>query len=130
VDEPAIDVVAATREALEELLASADGLDDMQPHSIEASIRALREGADAAWGTHVFIERSSGRVIGYGGYAGPPQDGAVELGYSVLPDARGRGVATAAAQVLVERARERGCSRCITADYSHSMVPGGLLVMS
>jgi RimJ/RimL family protein N-acetyltransferase len=61
----------------------------------------------------VFVERSSGQVIGYGGYAGPPQDGVVEIGYSVLPDARGGGVATAAARALVEQARERGAARCI-----------------
>jgi RimJ/RimL family protein N-acetyltransferase len=39
------------------------------------------------------------------GYLGPPaEDGSVEIGYSVIPEARGRGYASEIVQFLVARA--------------------------
>jgi RimJ/RimL family protein N-acetyltransferase len=38
------------------------------------------------------------------GYLGPPADGVVEIGYSVVPEARGRGLATEIVQALAVRA--------------------------
>jgi 8-oxo-dGTP pyrophosphatase MutT (NUDIX family) len=40
-------------------------------------------------------------VVGDAGFLGPPEGGRVELGYSVLPDHRGKGYATEAARALV-----------------------------
>ncbi len=43
-------------------------------------------------------------AVGIGGFKGPPEAGEVELGYSVLPAYRGRGLATEAVGGLVARA--------------------------
>lgn len=46
-----------------------------------------------------------GRVVGHAGFHGPPDaDGAVEVGYTLLPHLRGRGYARAALAALVEEA--------------------------
>jgi [ribosomal protein S5]-alanine N-acetyltransferase len=39
-----------------------------------------------------------------GGFKGPPSAGAVEIGYAIAPTLQRRGLATAAARQLVERA--------------------------
>ena len=55
-----------------------------------------------------------GRMIGHAGYHGPPgvntrqNPDAVELGYTIEPEYRRRGFATAAATELIRRAEERG----------------------
>ena len=55
-----------------------------------------------------------GRMIGHAGYHGPPgvntkqNPDAVELGYTIEPEYRHRGYATAAARELIRRAEERG----------------------
>jgi [ribosomal protein S5]-alanine N-acetyltransferase len=43
-------------------------------------------------------------LVAGAGYLGPPADGVVEIGYSVVPEARGRGFATEIVQALAERA--------------------------
>lgn len=44
-------------------------------------------------------------VIGFGGYKGPPDEaGVVEIGYSIAPDFRGRGLATEAVGELIRHA--------------------------
>ena len=43
-------------------------------------------------------------LVAGAGYLGPPLDGVVEIGYSVVPEARGRGFATEIVQALAERA--------------------------
>ena len=43
-------------------------------------------------------------LVAGAGYMGPPADGTVEIGYSVVPEERGRGYATEAVQVLIARA--------------------------
>jgi RimJ/RimL family protein N-acetyltransferase len=55
-----------------------------------------------------------GRMIGHAGYHGPPgvntrqNPDAVEVGYTIEPEYRRRGYATAAATELIRRAEERG----------------------
>ncbi len=55
-----------------------------------------------------------GRMIGHAGYHGPPgvntrqYPDAVEIGYTIEPEYRRRGFATAAAAELLRRAEERG----------------------
>ena len=55
-----------------------------------------------------------GRMIGHAGYHGPPgvntkkKPDAVELGYTIEPEYRRQGYATAAATELIRRAEERG----------------------
>ena len=63
---------------------------------------------DHAWSMQFFLDAGSGRVIGSGGFVGPPVDRVVEIGYEVAPAYRGQGFGTAAARALVERAAASG----------------------
>lgn len=47
---------------------------------------------------------SRATLVAAGGYFGPPVDDIVEIGYSVVPEAQRRGLATEMAQALVTRA--------------------------
>jgi [ribosomal protein S5]-alanine N-acetyltransferase len=55
----------------------------------------------ARFGVWVIVHRQAGTVIGDIGFAGPPQEGSVEIGYSVVPQHRRRGYATDAAEALI-----------------------------
>jgi RimJ/RimL family protein N-acetyltransferase len=75
------------------------------PEGIEFSLDKLRERPDQAdWWMHLFL--SGGRLVGSGGFVGPPDDGVVEIGYEVAPEFRRRGVASAAARAMVAK----GCA--------------------
>jgi RimJ/RimL family protein N-acetyltransferase len=50
----------------------------------------------------------NGRVVGGIGFHGPPRAGVAEVGYGVVPEVRGRGVATAALRLAVDIARCSG----------------------
>ncbi len=58
----------------------------------------------AAWGPRLFVADDPERLVGWGGFKGPPRDGTVELGYEIAESCRRRGYATAAAQAMVEEA--------------------------
>lgn len=64
--------------------------------------------AQPAWlgpfGHRLIVERESGLVVGSIGLFWPPTDGAVELGYGVVPSRRGCGYASEATRALVEHA--------------------------
>ena len=71
--------------------------------------RLLAGGPDhAGWYTWYGITRGEsgvpGTLVAAGGYFSPPVDGIVEIGYSVVPELQGRGLATETARALVERA--------------------------
>jgi|SRR6185436_2064650 len=77
--------------------------------AIQFTIARLEEQVEpAAWWLHYFIRKatptSPAVVIGAGGYKGPPQEGTVEVGYSVLPEHRRQGYAAEATQGLVAHA--------------------------
>jgi [ribosomal protein S5]-alanine N-acetyltransferase len=63
------------------------------------------------WCPHAVV--LEGRVIGHAGYHGPPGSNsaqkpeAVEYGYKIFPDHRGRGYATQAAVMLMDLAEQR-----------------------
>jgi ribosomal-protein-alanine N-acetyltransferase len=57
--------------------------------------------ADRSWSMQFFIDDETGRLLGSGGFAAPPVDRTVEIGYEVAPEFRGRGFGTAAARALV-----------------------------
>lgn len=66
------------------------------------------------WGAWLVFRHDE--VVGDAGFRGPPADGEVELGYSTLPDYRGRGYATEAARALVEWAlAQPGVERIVAA---------------
>jgi RimJ/RimL family protein N-acetyltransferase len=76
--------------------------------ALESSLAALEDGMPAQWWTHLFVHTADRALIGLGGYTGPPEAGAVEIGYNIAPAYRGRGLATAAAAELITRARAAG----------------------
>ncbi|MGZ6144296.1 MAG: GNAT family N-acetyltransferase [Myxococcales bacterium] len=63
---------------------------------------ARRPSELAGWWTALFVLDGPSVVCGMGGFKGPPgAAGVVEIGYSIAPPLRGRGLATLAAQELV-----------------------------
>lgn len=86
---------------------------------LEHSLEAITTGAiPAEWYTHLFYDPdladgTPGALVGIGGFKGPPVAGSVEIGYEIAPARRGRGLATAAATVLVDRARTAGCTTVV-----------------
>jgi [ribosomal protein S5]-alanine N-acetyltransferase len=78
------------------------------PEALGPTRAALHEGTPAQWYAHLFVDTAAGEVVGFGGFKGPPTNGEVEIGYSVAPSHRGRGVATTAARLMIESARAAG----------------------
>ena len=55
---------------------------------------------------YVIVRRADGLAVGDAGFHGPPgEDGEVEIGYALVPSARGTGLAAEATRLLVEWAR-------------------------
>lgn len=71
---------------------------------------ALTEPGAAGWWLHyaVRIGRGDSSLVGSVGYKGPPKDGIVEVGYSVVPSWQRQGLATEACRALIESAWRRG----------------------
>jgi RimJ/RimL family protein N-acetyltransferase len=59
----------------------------------------LRHG-DERWGFSLIVRREDQLVIGEIGFVGPPQNGAVMIGYAIVPSARRQGYATEAIAAL------------------------------
>jgi RimJ/RimL family protein N-acetyltransferase len=80
------------------------------PEAIGFTLEHLERGpeADRRWSMRFFVEPVSGYLIGSGGFAAPPVDRTVEIGYEIAPRFRGRGLGTAAARALVEDAVATG----------------------
>lgn len=70
------------------------------------------------WGTRFFVVDEPRTIVGWGGFKGPPRDGAVELGYAVAPAWEGRGVATAAVRELL---REAWAAPAVQAVLAHTL---------
>jgi RimJ/RimL family protein N-acetyltransferase len=121
VSRPQVRLLAATEELLSalkgdralfsELVGSPvpDGWPEF-PEAIDFTLEHLRTAseADRLWSMQFFIDQATGRLLGSGGFAAPPVDRAVEIGYEIAPEFRGRGFGTAAARALVERAVASG----------------------
>jgi RimJ/RimL family protein N-acetyltransferase len=59
---------------------------------------------DEGWWTYWFVLRAENRLIGMGGYKGAPHQGGVEIGYTVSSHYRGQGLASEAAQGMIDHA--------------------------
>jgi [ribosomal protein S5]-alanine N-acetyltransferase len=70
----------------------------------DARSNGLPDGANAAFGQRLVVERATGLVVGGIGLFGPPEGGQVEFGYGIVESRRGRGYATEAARALVQAA--------------------------
>jgi [ribosomal protein S5]-alanine N-acetyltransferase len=80
-------------------------LHDRIPQAMSSAIRDIESGAAAAMPTvWLVVRRADGRILGDLGTHGPPDSaGCVEIGYSLAPSARGKGIGTAAVAALVSR---------------------------
>jgi RimJ/RimL family protein N-acetyltransferase len=65
---------------------------------------------------YVVVSRADGRAIGDAGFHGPPNSaGEVEIGYALVPAARGAGLAGEAVELLVDWAQSQPEVRAVTA---------------
>jgi ribosomal-protein-alanine N-acetyltransferase len=64
--------------------------------------------ADRAWTMQFFLDEVTGRLVGSGGFAAPPVERTVEIGYEVAPEFRGQGFGGAAVRTLVKHAIASG----------------------
>ena len=58
----------------------------------------------------MFAAADRNTLVGVAGYKGPPSDGVLEIGYSVVPSWQRQGIATQASRALVEAAWQRGAT--------------------
>jgi RimJ/RimL family protein N-acetyltransferase len=73
---------------------------------------------------YVIVRQSDGRAVGDAGFHGPPgTDGEVEIGYALVPAARGTGLAAEATGLLVAWARAQPGVRSVTARVEPSNGP-------
>jgi [ribosomal protein S5]-alanine N-acetyltransferase len=75
-----------------------------------------RDPATLGFGVWLAIEHAPRVVAGSAGFVGPPQEGAVELGYGIHPDFRNRGYASEAAEALVRWALEQPTVRKVVSE--------------
>ena len=108
---PLLRALTEDRSRFGELMGSSvpDGWPEF-PEAIAFTLEHLQNGpeADHPWSMQFFVDPATLQLIGSGGFAAPPVERAVEIGYEVAPAFRGRGFGTAAARALVERAAESG----------------------
>ncbi|MBV9196423.1 MAG: GNAT family N-acetyltransferase [Solirubrobacterales bacterium] len=71
---------------------------------------ALTQPGAAGWWLHYAVCTGCGRstLVGSVGFKGPPRDGVVEIGYSVVPSWQRQGLATEACRALIASAWRRG----------------------
>jgi RimJ/RimL family protein N-acetyltransferase len=92
-------------------------LHDRIPQAMEFAIRDIDSGAAAVLPTvWLVVRRADGQIVGDMGTHGPPgSEGCVEIGYSLAPSSRGKGIGTAAVAALVRRIAAVPAVRRITA---------------
>lgn len=82
--------------------------------ALTAFLRAAAVHGDPhPFGPYRVTRTADGRAIGGIGFKGRPDHGSVEIGYGLVPSARGQGYAAEAVQALVGLARQQGLSRVV-----------------
>ena len=128
-ERPEFRLVPATPAMIEAELESAEGVAallgvDLPPdwppeHHDSQTLTFIRDalaqpGAKDWWLNYVVVEAAERpSLAGIVGYKGPPNDGVVEIGYSVVPSWQRRGIATEACQTLIDAAWDRGAAAVI-----------------
>jgi RimJ/RimL family protein N-acetyltransferase len=74
-------------------------------HSLEF-MRTFSLETPADWFGYLVVEGDSQQMVGTCSFKGPPVDHAVEIAYFTFPGFEGRGIATAMAKFLLERAAQ------------------------
>src|SRR5687767_13321412 len=109
-------LLLATVRLLDAALVGDEALAEELGHGVEPGwatfVEALRPTRDAlagdpegeTWGPRLFLDGDPCRLVGWGGFKGPPRDGVVEIGYEIAESLRGRGLASAAAEAMVAEA--------------------------
>jgi len=100
-----------------------------QPDLLEAMpLLAKARSETEGFGAWVMIERATNTVVGDVGFLGPPEDGVVEIGFSVLPDRRRRGYATEAVRALLEWVlRQPGVRAVVARSDADNLASAGVL---
>ena len=71
--------------------------------------RMLQHPASVGWLARAVVLQSMGEVVGHAGFHfHPDETGMVEIGYTVIPEHRGRGIATAVVGELLKFAADQG----------------------
>ena len=133
---PRLELIAATQAHLEAELEDPAGLSSLLGATVPASWppgeydrsamaffrRGLIDGGAGAVGWYGWygVRRATAEMpaslVASAGFIGPPDDsGAVEVGYSVVPEWRGQGIATECVSALVQRAFDHGGVRRVVA---------------
>jgi RimJ/RimL family protein N-acetyltransferase len=77
-------------------------------------LRATAErGEQRPFGYYRITRLADGRAVGGIGFKGQPDDGCVEIGYGLVPSARGHGYAAEATVALLAVAADHGVSKVI-----------------
>ena len=123
-DAPLLDAALEGPRALERVLGAevVDGW-EVFPHAIERVRGELgRDPGSARWGSRLFVAGEPPALVGWGGFKGPPHDGAVELGYAIAPAREGRGLATEAVRAML---REAFADPAVRAVIAHTLPEPG-----
>jgi GNAT superfamily N-acetyltransferase len=79
-------------------------LHDRIPQALGFAMRDIDSGAAVLPTVWFIVRRADGRIVGDLGTHGPPDgEGCVEIGYTLAPSVRGKGIGTAAVAALVGR---------------------------
>ena len=132
---PRLQLVAATQATISAELAGQDRLaalleaaipSDWPPEHHDAEtldfwLEQLALPEAAGWWLHYMLLRrpTAPTLVGTVSYKGPPTDGVVEIGYSVVPSWQGRGLATEGSRALIEAAWERGAEVVVAHTFEH-----------
>ena len=81
--------------------------------AVRGFLRATERGEQRPFGFYRIIRLADGQAVGGIGFKGQPEDGCVEIGYGLVPSARGNGYAAEAVVALLTIAKDNGLSRVI-----------------
>src|SRR5579864_5447111 len=121
-------IVAAELESAERLAEQLDAIlpSDWPPEHHDAETLTFwgeqlsRPGAAGWWLHYVLLDNATPRtLVGTASYKGPPVDGIVEIGYSVVPSWQRRGLATEASSAMIEAAWSRGAEVVLAHTLPH-----------